>query len=1106
MNHWFKRSVSALLSLLMVISMMPAMALFAGAAELNGLADSGIGLSYTEAGSKGTVSWSAAGSSISGTVSGQLNGINYRAEKSVLTITNKKNTDVKLAFDYEVSTADGIAEIDNAAVEGKGSYSKELKSGESVEITLSVSQRHKNSGANKAAIEISNLVMTSDADATTTFVPVEGGSYTVTDAEGKVYEIKAETKLQQHSSKVYTLTATAAEGYMFYGWYNVTTGSYFSYSASATYQADADATVKPVFVKADVAIFQAGSMKFVDLTEAGAYAKANGYATVVLVKSGVLAGNHTIPAEVTLLIPFDDEYTCYMDVPGMTGVVMSEDGTTAVASPWEKPYAYSTLTLSAGATITVDGAISVGGEHYASSSAQGDVSHCGSPSGPVGFIKMEAASEIVINNAGALYAWGYVIGDGTVTAKSGATVSENIQFMDYSGGSNTMSIALTNDKYQVFPMSQYYVQNVEAKLVLEYGATEYVHTALYVPSVPLAASAGVKFIGEGGMFRAAEGGSIIKEYLPEKDRLQINVVGGGSINSLGIEFGGQSADTSAYILPITNNITINILSGVTTINQNMSLLPGAEVIVAKGAELVLSKIDRTVESNGETKVYLGCNLYIYDADEWRASTMLDPDTKQYVSVVDGKFVYVNRKFAPLAYSPSRTYDRTDADLKDVVLDINGTFTINGYVYTTAGGANICSTEGTGVIKMVSGLSKEYEDSKKVNGYHNIWQAVQTDKAYFSPVVVTSLKLKNSDGTYTETEDAVPGRIYSWNAACGMWQKGQNNGHKGKIVGIVGASCEEGGYILWHCDLCGKDYKEYDGSSALGHTAGEAVIENQTDATCSNAGGYDTVVYCTVCNGEISRETTVIPATSHTHGTPVTENKTDATCTNAGGYDTVVYCTVCNSELSREHTVTPATGHTAGEAVIENKTDATCSVAGGYDTVVYCTVCNGEISREHTVTPATGHTNGTPVTENKTDATCTNAGGYDTVVYCTVCNGEISREHTVIPATGHTAGEPVIEEAEDGSYYDEIVYCTVCGEVVSKTRHYLNGIWGDVNGDGDVDTKDANLVCSYYNELLDLDDTQLALADVNGDGDVDTKDANLICSYYNELIDLFPVEK
>ena len=39
-----------------------------------------------------------------------------------------------------------------------------------------------------------------------------------------------------------------------------------------------------------------------------------------------------------------------------------------------------------------------------------------------------------------------------------------------------------------------------------------------------------------------------------------------------------------------------------------------------------------------------------------------------------------------------------------------------------------------------------------------------------------------------------------------------------------------------------------------------------------------------------------------------ENKTDATCTEDGNYDNVVYCSACNAELSRETVTVPATGH------------------------------------------------------------------------------------------------------------------------------------------------------------------------------------------------------
>ena len=72
---------------------------------------------------------------------------------------------------------------------------------------------------------------------------------------------------------------------------------------------------------------------------------------------------------------------------------------------------------------------------------------------------------------------------------------------------------------------------------------------------------------------------------------------------------------------------------------------------------------------------------------------------------------------------------------------------------------------------------------------------------------------------------------------------------------------------------------------------------------------------------------------------IVENKTDATCTADGGYDTVVYCTVCGGEISRKHSVILATGHTPGEAVVEPGQDESY-----YYEVTYCTVCGAETSR------------------------------------------------------------------------------------------------------------------------------------------------------------------
>ena len=44
-----------------------------------------------------------------------------------------------------------------------------------------------------------------------------------------------------------------------------------------------------------------------------------------------------------------------------------------------------------------------------------------------------------------------------------------------------------------------------------------------------------------------------------------------------------------------------------------------------------------------------------------------------------------------------------------------------------------------------------------------------------------------------------------------------------------------------------------------HTPAEAVSENVVQPTCTTAGSYDSVIYCSECNEEISRETIIIPA-------------------------------------------------------------------------------------------------------------------------------------------------------------------------------------------------------------------------------------------------------
>ena len=123
-----------------------------------------------------------------------------------------------------------------------------------------------------------------------------------------------------------------------------------------------------------------------------------------------------------------------------------------------------------------------------------------------------------------------------------------------------------------------------------------------------------------------------------------------------------------------------------------------------------------------------------------------------------------------------------------------------------------------------------------------------------------------------------------------------------------------------CTVCGVTI-----TGALGHTAGEVKVENNVDPDCVKTGSYDNVVYCTVCNAELSRDTVTVDALGHTEATRE-ENRNDATCGADGSYDLVTYCSVCGTVIKTEAQTIPATGaHSLGDWVTDKA--PTCITAG-----------------------------------------------------------------------------------------------------------------------------------------------------------------------------------
>ena len=505
-------------------------------------------------------------------------------------------------------------------------------------------------------------------------------------------------------------------------------------------------------------------------------------------KEGVLPyreGGYNIPKGITLLIPGGTDYKYAIDA----ATAETKNGGEGYSGEGTPPLTYftpngcyrklkvaenTTIRVAYGANISVYATVYCLAQWWA-----------GLPDS-YGQIELGKNSQIILGDPNSntsstdgtagLYALGYVTNAeettaefkssyGKVVAYAGAQVHEIFQYTDWRGG--TVAQTLVNDK-KVFPILQYYVQNVEAPIEYYKGATGTMVAIALVSDMCVKTNA--TFIGSiensDGLFLLGDNAKLIKFY-NRRDDTQRYIVQGTATTPAKAEIGNVKLNFNAIImsvniassqfpLPLTPNIDIELDNVKLSTKYDMILLAGSSMYVDDDAEVHI------LDNNGKS-----ASVYVYDKDQALYSN------KSYYGSKYGQ------KLTPIYYTPNAsqsadnttqynptTYKRTYAKLQDAKINVKGKIVVGSSygsisgLYTTEGKAQIYSKDpstgspANGKIKFYSIGAKTTSD-QYVHG---------TEYVTFN---ITNAWLMNHNNSYVSTQSATTGTLYTHTG--GVWK-------------------------------------------------------------------------------------------------------------------------------------------------------------------------------------------------------------------------------------------------------------------------------------------------------------------------------------------------
>lgn len=393
----------------------------------------------------------------------------------------------------------------------------------------------------------------------------------------------------------------------------------------------------------------------------------------------------------------------------------------------------NTLTVAAGAKLTVEGDIIVSGLLSTKSHpVQGHTSGNHSV--------LSVAGEVTVADGGVLDVRGYVRGEGKVTAASGSTVYLPFVVYDFKGGSATRDLYLDGE---ISPFNMFDIfYNLQADTRIESGASVISYLVLYASYNHNDATA--ELVGDDNCFFILSDGAALEisweastAYNRASGRNKVTFLGDVVIGDISLDILFVTVNLSDVRVPLSQRFDWQVGDGVTesslTLPDEYKLMPGARLVVSKNATLNVEGsliVCTTVE---DTKF---------------ASAEVYPFSTAPEFVVNGKFVIADGA----SFGGRVTSTESGAEV------------VTGASFV----AEVTSVEGVGVTDTTFTMTfKITEQARFDEG--NV-EKTDTEKTYVYAANNSTVKYTERIRNHTSESPIEAGSTYTYDAATSAWTK------------------------------------------------------------------------------------------------------------------------------------------------------------------------------------------------------------------------------------------------------------------------------------------------------------------------------------------------